>query len=191
MGWNDLKRIINERRPRVEQQPRTQEQLEIEESRALLQQLHENYIRAYKNRKEKWFKEHPDQKYFSPTLEEHRRDCEVSEWFYFFIQRIISRNPEQTYQDEKRPDYGWNHLSKVHTIDEPCKEGCRFWPETGKIEDVEGMHEYKGYQDYNKVRSIWEEATAPTLRIRTHNDITVNGVHKDSQYELGLATEGN
>ena len=164
MTFGELSRIIRRRNNSngiSSDQPLTPEQLEIEESRALLQQLHENYIKAYKRHKEKWIEEHPDQKYFSPTLEEHRRDCEVDEWFWYFIERITSRNPQQRYQDEKNPDYGWNHKSQVHTIDEECIAGCRFWPETGKIEDVEVLEEYREYQDYEKVRKIWDSLVRP------------------------------
>ena len=85
----------------------------------------------------------------------------MDEWFWYFIERITSRNPQQRYQDEKNPDYGWNHKSQVHTIDEECKAGCRFWPETGKIEDVEVREEYREYQDYEKVRKIWDSLVRP------------------------------
>ena len=114
MTFGELSRIIRRRNNSngiSSDQPLTPEQLEIEESRALLQQLHENYIKAYKRHKEKWIEEHPDQKYFSPTLEEHKRDCEVDEWFWYFIKRVTTRTPQQRYQDEKNPDYGWNHSS--------------------------------------------------------------------------------
>ena len=80
----------------------------------------------------------------------------MDEWFWYFIKRVTTRTPQQRYQDEKNPDYGWNHSSKVHTIDEHCREGCRFWPEEGEISDLEVLQEYRNYQDYDMVKEAWE-----------------------------------
>lgn len=124
-----------------------------------MKQLQTNYITAYKARKKKWFEKHPDQQWFNPTLEETRRDCRLEEWLWYLTERIFSRTPEQRYQDERAPDYGWNHKSNVHSIDEPCKEGCRFWPEEGRIEDIEILQDYKEYDRYEEVLKIWITAT--------------------------------
>jgi hypothetical protein len=78
--------------------------------------LHERYIRAHQERKEKWFKEHPGKQHFELTLEEVRRDMQLDEWIYYLACRLC-RTPEQRYQDEKYPEHGWNHKSDVHSID--------------------------------------------------------------------------
>ena len=138
------------------------DQRESEEARALLQQLQSNYSIAYQQRRDNWFEKHPGEKYLNETHEEFVRDCTLDEWFWYFIDRIMSRTPEQRYEDERKPSYGWNHESEVHSIEDmECKEGCRFWPEEGRIEDTEVLENYKEYQHYETVRGIWEEIQPP------------------------------
>jgi hypothetical protein len=131
-----------------------------EEERAKLieyeKQLTELYIKAYTKRRDNWFARHPENKYFEPTLEERYLDTEPAEWHWHFWE-YIKETPEQRYQDEKNPNYGWNHISNVHSIEDPCVEGCRFWPEEGRIDSLEVLSWYKEYQGYDKVRRVWEE----------------------------------
>ncbi|HZD35628.1 MAG TPA: hypothetical protein VE130_10520 [Nitrososphaeraceae archaeon] len=156
MGFGDLRRILNDRTRRIEETGLNPVQYqETIYARSLLEQLRTNYIIAYKQRKDKWFRQHSDQQFFSPSLEETRRDTELQEWLWYFISRISERTPEQRYQDEKRRIHGWNHKSNSHGIDEPCVEGCRFWPDEGRIEDVEVLKDYEEYDRYEEVLEIW------------------------------------
>jgi hypothetical protein len=150
MTFKDLNKIIRKQTEEQQTLETTTDpiQKELEESRALMRQLRTNFVIAYQRRRDKWFEEHAGEKYFNETYEDFVNDCEVDEWFWYFIERTTSRTPEQRYQDEKFPTYGWNHLSRVHSVDQPCREGCRFWPETGRIEDIEILEDYKEYQDY-------------------------------------------
>jgi hypothetical protein len=132
-------------------------QKETEEAKALLEKLRTNSRIAYQERKKKWFEEHPGQQYFTPSLEETRKDTKLEEWSWDFVECISSRTPEQRYQDRKCPDHGWNHLSKVHTIEEECKEGCRLWPKEGKIYALEILEDYKEYDRYDEVRKALED----------------------------------
>jgi hypothetical protein len=159
MTFKDLRRLLNERKRREQGSNNsidTEIDPEIEEATILLQRLRSNYEIAYEQRKKQWFKDHPDTEYLSETYEEFLRDSTVDEWFWYFIERVTSRTAEQRFQDERRPTYGWNHLSNVHTIDEDCKPGCRFSAETGRIEDLEVLEDYKHYQGYAEVRKAWD-----------------------------------
>jgi hypothetical protein len=49
------------------------------------------------------------------------------------------------------------HLSNVHGVEDPCIEGCRFYPEEGEVSALEILEDYKDYQGYDEVRSKWEE----------------------------------
>jgi len=135
----------------------TAEYLERQEVRMHLRNLQEMHNNAYKQRKDKWFEKNPEQQYFSPTLEETRKDCRLEEWLWYFVSRIFDRTPQQRFQDERHPSYGWNHKSNVHSIEEPCKEGCRFWNKEGRIEDIEVLEDYKDYNRYQEVFNVWSE----------------------------------
>ena len=52
---------------------------------------------AYKQRRDKWLEEHPGEQYFNPTLEETRRDTELQEWVWYFIERVYGMTNEQRY----------------------------------------------------------------------------------------------
>jgi hypothetical protein len=67
---------------------------------------------------------------------------------WYFIDCIFSRTLEQHHQDERNPEYGWNHKSDIHCIEESCREGCRFWQKEGRIESLEILEDYKDYQEY-------------------------------------------
>ena len=163
MTFKDLRRLLNERKRREQDNNSIDTEIdpEFQEGKLLLQQLEHNYRIAHQQREKKWFAEHPGQQYLNETYEEFITDCTLDEWFWYFIERVTSRIVEQRYEDERNPSYGWNHLSEIHTIEEDCKEGCRFWPEEGRIEDIEVLENYKEHQDYETVRRIWEEIQPP------------------------------
>lgn len=121
MGFNDLRRLIRERTRRLEETGLTAfEYQERQEAKALLEQLKTNYIIAYKERKRKWFEEHPDKHFFESTYEEFVRDCKLEEWLWYFISRIFDRTPEdiEVLNDYKEYDR--------------CEEVLEIWTTTTK-----------------------------------------------------------
>lgn len=128
---------------------------ETQRAKILLEELRTNDLIAYRQRKEDWFKKHPEQQWFSPSLEETRRDTKLEEWIWYFVSRIFERTPEQKFKDEKHPSHGFGHYSNVHDPDEKCREGCRFWQDEGRIEDIEVLKDYEKYNGYEEVFNIW------------------------------------
>lgn len=57
----------------------------------------------------------------------------------------------------------WNHDSNLHTIEEECKEGCRFWPEEGEVSALEILEYYRGYQGFSEVYKSWLESDAKEI----------------------------
>lgn len=157
MTFKDISNIIKKLRDHPDSIITDPNQREIERARELLQQLRTNHLIAYRQRRDKWYAEHPNEQYFSPPLDETRKDMKLQEWVWHSISRIFNRSPEQRFQDEKRPSYGWNHLSDVHSVEGPCVEGCRFWSEEGRIEDTEVLNDYEKYNRYQEVLEIWTE----------------------------------
>jgi hypothetical protein len=168
LGFKDLRRLICDMTNRQQEtggKLSTAEYLERQEAKTILEQLRTQHNIAYNRRKDKWLENNQGQQYFSPTLDETRRDCRLEEWVWYFIYRIFSRTPEQRYQDERTPDYGWNHISDIHGIIEPCLEGCRFRSEEGRIEDIEVLKDYEKFDRYNEVKGIWTAGeTAATTK---------------------------
>lgn len=72
MTFKALSNIIKKHKEQPIQLARQQEQ-EMVEAKAFMNTLYGKHIRAYQERKQKWFKEHPEKQYFEPTLEEVRR----------------------------------------------------------------------------------------------------------------------
>ncbi|MPZ05862.1 MAG: hypothetical protein GEU26_05485 [Nitrososphaeraceae archaeon] len=126
---------------------------------AFLEDLRKKHDIAYNERKEKWLKEHATVKYFNPTHEEHIKDCTFNEWVWNFIQDI-SKTPEQRYQEARNPRHGFGHdnggLHGSKPFDK-CVPECRFWNETGRIENLETLEDYKDYVGYYEMRKIVQE----------------------------------
>lgn len=100
--------------------------------------------------------DHPREKFLSSEFMLDRKNVTLNEWLWYFIQRIAV-SPERRYEEERNPTYGWNHTSDIHSIEEPCMEGCRFWQKEGKIEDTEVLKDYEIYDSYNEVLKIWTQ----------------------------------
>jgi hypothetical protein len=111
---------------------------------------------AYQERKAKWFKEHPETEYLSDEFVCDTKNITFDEWGWYFVSRINNTSAKR-YQELKHPRRGWGHLSNVHGVEDPCIEGCRFYPEEGEVSALEILEDYKDYQGYDEVRSKWEE----------------------------------
>lgn len=113
---------------------------ETERARELLEQLRAEYTNAYKRRKENWFRQHPDQQFFSPALEEARRDTELQEWVWYFIERVYGMTNEQRY---------YAALELGDTEEEAQKEKNK------TVLDI--LNDYRDYPEFDKVLKVWTE----------------------------------
>jgi hypothetical protein len=171
MTFKQLKDIISKRKDHQQSLSTSNDstlyQKEIEEGRALLQRLQTNHNVAYQKRMDKFFAEHPDKEYFEESYEEFVKNCEFDEWVWYFVQRI-NNTPAQRYQELKHSKTGWNHSSTVHSIEEECKEGCRFWPDTGEVSAIEILEDYKEYQDWSEIYATWKRLDREELENEVH-----------------------
>ena len=130
-----------------------------DEATAAIEEIRAKHDLAYEQRKDKWLKEHPTATYFSPSHEEHIRDTTWDEWTFRYVQDI-SKTPEQRYNEARNPRHGFGHdnggLHGSGPFD-ACVPECRFWKETGRIEYLEALEEYKEYQGYAELRKVVEQ----------------------------------
>jgi uncharacterized protein YqcC (DUF446 family) len=143
VGFNDLRRIIRERTKwKGDTGLTTAEYLERQRVKALLEQLRTNHIIAYRQRRDKWFEEHPDKQFFENTYEEFVRDCKLEEWLWYFIERVYGMTTnEQRY-----------HAALVGSTEEEAQE------ERNKT-DLDILNDYEKYDRYKEVLEIWTAAT--------------------------------
>jgi hypothetical protein len=61
----------------------------------------------------------------------------------------------------KNKIYGFGHDGIDGGADsKECLPGCRFYPPEGRIEDIEVLEDYRGFQQFDEVYNIWLEASA-------------------------------
>jgi hypothetical protein len=99
-----------------------------------------------------WLAAHPDKQYFEESYEEFVKDCEFDEWYWYLIERL-QYSPERRYQQAKNKIYGFGHDGIDGGADsKECLPGCRFYPLEGRIEDIEVLEDYRGFQQFDMVR---------------------------------------
>lgn len=130
------------------------DQKEIKEARALWQHLKTLHDKAHQQREKEWHTRHPNKKDFLPSPEENKRDTTFNEWIFDFVQQLQG-TPEQRYERERN-----GHDSKVHGSLEGIREctdpRCRYYEKIGRIESIEILSRYEGYDRYEEVRRVWE-----------------------------------
>ena len=104
-----------------------------------------------------WLAVHPDKECVEDSYEEFVSSCEVDEWFYYLLLRL-QHTPELRYQQENQHIYGFKHSGIDGGADcRECLPGCRFYPDTGRIEDLEVIQSYRKNQHYDEVYNAWLE----------------------------------
>jgi hypothetical protein len=162
MTFKALSNIIKKYKERPTQLARQQEQ-EITEAQAIINTLRANHHKAYHEREAKWEKVHPGKRFYERSEEDNRKDCTLDEWYWDFFTRIFGKTPEQRYQQEKNPDHGFGHKSKVHERSDGrldkgrCITGCRFYEPTGTLTVFDILEDYHGYQKFEDVWQAYKE----------------------------------
>jgi hypothetical protein len=155
MTFKELSKIIAKKKDQFQEQPISNP--EQEQAKAFLDQRREHYLKAYKRRIDNWLATHPDKEYVEESYEESIKNCEFDEWYWYLIERLQD-SPEQRYQQEKNKIYGFGHDGIDGGADSrECLPGCRFYPEEGRIEDLEVLEDYRQYQRYEELYNIWLE----------------------------------
>lgn len=104
-----------------------------------------------------WFAANPDKQYFEETYAEFVRDCPFDEWIYYLACRLNS-TAEQRYQDEKNKIHGFGHEGIDGGADSTeCLPGCRYYLPEGRIEAIEVLESYRGFQQFDEVYKTWKE----------------------------------
>jgi hypothetical protein len=70
----------------------------------------------------------------------------------------MKQTPEHRYQDIKNHTHGFGHggIDDGSGVDfRECKPGCRFYPDEGRIEDIEVLHYYEKYQGFQEALKSW------------------------------------
>jgi len=128
-----------------------------EQINAFFAQRQELYNQARKRRNDNWFAAHPGKEYIEESYEDSIKNTEFDEWYWHLICRL-QYTPEQRYQQEKQQIYGFGHEGIDGGADcRECLPGCRFYPPEGRIEDIEVIQDYRGYQHFDALYNLWLE----------------------------------
>jgi hypothetical protein len=81
-------------------------------------------------------------------------------WYTPSYVQDISKSPEQRYQEARNPRHGFGHDNQgLHGSGpfDACVPECGYYKETGRIEYLEALEEYKEYQGYSELRKVVEQ----------------------------------
>lgn len=141
MTVKELANIIKKYREQQQQEYPETETLPLDEARAreLLAKLRVSYNDAHNERKKNWFMKHPYKTIFEPNYEDELKNIKLDEWLWYLVSRI-SMTPHERYFETLAVG-----TSEEEAIAEKNKS------------TLDILYDYRSYQDFDMVQSIWIE----------------------------------